>query len=208
MFEVTEPRFEPDAGRVYGEALDALDRIGIRYMLGGALALNAYTGIWRDTKDLDVFVLWEAVQGVLEALDGAGFEVEVTDPCRLSKAWKGDLFVDVIHASHNGTGAVEASWFANAGGGSVLGRRLPVIPAEELVLSKTFVAFGDRSDISDVLHIFFGQRGPLDWDRVLSGVGEHRELLLAYPHLYRFVYPSHARYLPERVLDLLGPGQG
>ncbi len=204
MFEVTEPRFGPDAGRVYGEALDALDRAGIRYMLGGAIALSAYAGIWRDTKDLDVFVPGEVVPGALEALEAAGFEKEVTDPCWLSKAWKGDLFVDIIHANQNGIVVVKDSWFANAGEVSVLGRRLPVIPAEELILSKIFVAFRDRWDLSDVLHIIFRQRGDLDWDRILDGAGEHWELLLAYLHLFRYVYPGHARYLPDRVLDLLG----
>lgn len=204
MYEVREPGFEPDAGRVYGEALDALEEAGVRYMLGGALALNEYTGIWRDTKDLDVFLPREVVPGALEALEGAGFQTEVEDPCWISKAWKGGLFVDVIHASHNCTGAVEDSWFANAGEAEVLGRRPPVIPAEELILSKMFVAFRDRWDLSDVLHVIFGERGDLDWNRILSGAGEHWELVLAYLHLYRYVYPSHASYLPDRVLDLLG----
>jgi hypothetical protein len=43
-------------------------------MLGGALALNTYTGIWRDTKDLDVFVPERRVARVLDALQRAGFE--------------------------------------------------------------------------------------------------------------------------------------
>ena len=62
--------------------------------------------------------------------------------------------------------------------------------------------------MSDVLHIIFRRRGKLDWDRVLSGAGEHWELLLAYLHLCRYVYPSHARYLPDRVLNLLGERYG
>jgi hypothetical protein len=39
-------------------------------MPGGTLAMNAYTGLWRDTKDLDVFVPAEAVPRVLEVLEG------------------------------------------------------------------------------------------------------------------------------------------
>lgn len=60
---IQEPHFGTEASKVYGEALEALDRSGIRYMLGGALALNAYTGIWRDTKDLDVFVPKSSCRG-------------------------------------------------------------------------------------------------------------------------------------------------
>jgi hypothetical protein len=199
---IREPDFGPEASEVYGEALDALDRTGIRYMLGGALALNVYTGIWRDTKDLDVFVPERTVPQVLYTLEGAGFDTEVTDPVWLAKAHKGDLFADVIHASHNSTGPVDESWFENAREITILDRRTLVIPAEELILSKMFVVAKDRCDVDDVLHVIFAAR-ELDWDRILDKIGDHWELLLAYLHLYRYVYPSHAHYLPGRVLELL-----
>ena len=202
-YMLREPDFGPEAGRIYGEALDALDREGVRYMLGGALAMNAYTGLWRDTKDLDVFVPADAVTRVLEVLEGTGFETEISEPHWLAKAWKGELFVDVIHANDSGTVAVGESWLAYAKETSALGRRVLVIPAEEMILSKIFVASRDRYDMSDVLHLIFTARGDLDWDRILAGVGEHWELLLAYLHLYRYVYPSHTHYLPRRVLEVL-----
>ncbi len=150
-----------------------------------------------------VFVPREDVSRVLKTLQGAGFETEVTDSCWLAKAWQGDLFVDVVHANHNGVARVQGSWFANAKETKVLGRRVLVIPAEEMLLSKIFVASRDRYDLSDVLHLIFATRGDLDWDHIVSGLGEHWELLLAYLHLYRYVYPSHARYVPGRVLDSL-----
>jgi Uncharacterised nucleotidyltransferase len=200
---IREPDFGPEASEVYGEALDALDRAGIRYMLGGALALNTYTGIWRDTKDLDVFVPEKTVPQVLDALEEAGFETEVADPVWLAKAHKGDLFADVIHASHNSTGPVDDSWFENAREIAILDRQALVIPAEELILSKIFVVAKDRCDVDDVLHVIFATRGELDWNRMLDNIGEHWELLLAYLHLYRYVYPSHTHYLPGRVLKRL-----
>ncbi len=203
MRMIKEPTFGAEENEVYGEALDALNRAGIRYMLGGTVALNAYTGIWRDTKDLDVFVPEKVVTQVLEALEAAGFETEITDPCWLAKAWKGELFLDIIHANRNGTVPVEESWFANAKETAVLGRRVLVLPPEELILSKIFVAFRERLDMSDVLHLIFATRGELDWERILTKIGEHWELLLAYFILYRYVYPSHARYLPHRLLERL-----
>jgi predicted nucleotidyltransferase len=172
-------------------------------MLGGALALNAYTGIWRDTKDLDVFVPERGVVRVLDALQRAGFETEIAEPHWLAKAHKEEIFVDVIHANDSGAVTVNESWFANAEKIEVLGRRVRVIPAEEMLLSKIFVASRDRWDMSDVLHLIFARRGELDWERILARVGEHWELLLAYLHLYRYVYPSHTSYLPRWVLDLL-----
>lgn len=200
---IQEPSFGTEEGAVYGEALDALNQAGIRYMLGGTLALNAHTGIWRDTKDLDVFAKEEDVVRVLQTLEGAGFETEVVDPCWLAKAWKGDFFADIVHANHNGTGPVEESWFGYAKETMVLGRRVLAAPAEELLLSKMFVAHRDRWDLSDVLHLIFATRGDLDWERILAKVDEHWELLLAYLHLYRYVYPSHTRYVPGWVPELL-----
>ena len=198
-----EPNFGPEEGRIYGEALGALDRADLSYMLGGALALNTYTGIWRDTKDLDVFVPERRVARVLDALQRAGFETKIAEPHWLAKARKEEIFVDVIHANDSGAVTVDESWFANAEEIEVLGRRVRFIPAEEMLLSKIFVASRDRWDMSDVLHLIFARRGQLDWERILAGVGEHWELLLAYLHLYRYVYPNHTSYLPRWVLDLL-----
>jgi hypothetical protein len=200
---IREPSFGTEESEVYGEVLDVLNRAGIRYMLGGALALNAYTGIWRETKDLDLFVPEKTVPRVLETLEEAGFETEVSDPLWLAKAWKGNLFADIVHANQNGAFPVEESWFPNAKEITVLGRQALVIPAEEMILSKMFVASRDQWDMSDVVHLIFATQGNLDWGRILAGIGEHWELLLAYLHLYRYVYPSHTHYLPDQVLDIL-----
>ena len=200
---IGKPDFDAEASEVYGEVLDALHRADIRYMLGGALALNTYTGIWRDTKDLDVFVEEEMVPRVLAVLEEVGLETEVADPVWLAKARRGELFADVIHASHNGTGSVNESWFENATEVPILHRRALVIPAEELILSKIFVVAKDRCDVDDVMHLIFATHGGLDWDRMVRKLGDHWELLLAYLHLYRYVYPSHTHHLPSQVLKTL-----
>jgi hypothetical protein len=46
---------EREAHAFYKEALELLNGSGACYMLGGAFALFHYTGIYRDTKDLDVY---------------------------------------------------------------------------------------------------------------------------------------------------------
>ena len=46
---------EKEAHIFYREALEMLNESGASYMLGGAFAIFHYTGIYRDTKDLDVF---------------------------------------------------------------------------------------------------------------------------------------------------------
>ena len=66
------PRFEPEEAAVFAQALRLLAETGIPHALGGALALHSYTGIWRDTKDLDVFLKPADLATAFRALAGAG----------------------------------------------------------------------------------------------------------------------------------------
>lgn len=46
----------------------------------------------------------------------------------------------MIHANDNGTGPVAEFWFKSAKETEILGRRVLVIPPEEMFLSRIFVA--------------------------------------------------------------------
>src|SRR5437773_1068754 len=73
----------------YLAALHSLRRSGIDFLVGGAYALERYTGISRDTKDLDVFVRPEDCERVLAAFAESGFDTELTFPHWLGKARAG-----------------------------------------------------------------------------------------------------------------------
>jgi hypothetical protein len=88
---IQEPNFEPEEGEVYGEILDALNGAGIRHMLGGTIALNAYTGVWRDAKDLDLFVPEKTVARVLETLGASDFETGLRIPAGSLRRGKGNF---------------------------------------------------------------------------------------------------------------------
>lgn len=77
LTRLSRPEFDDDAAPIYIEALEAMDRARVPFLLGGALALNAHTGIWRDTKDLDLFVRPQDAMRALDALREAGFRTEV-----------------------------------------------------------------------------------------------------------------------------------
>ena len=53
MVFTEEQRKESEA--FYKEAIQLLKQSKVPFMLGGAFAMFSYTGIYRDTKDLDVF---------------------------------------------------------------------------------------------------------------------------------------------------------
>src|SRR5512141_2199167 len=74
------PDFPPEQEALFREVLLLLNGIGVPYAVSGAFALKEHTGICRNTKDLDLFLVPEGVPRALHELRNAGFEVEITDP--------------------------------------------------------------------------------------------------------------------------------
>jgi hypothetical protein len=183
--------------------LEHLNQTGIPYVVSGAFALQKHTGIWRDTKDLDLFLTAEFVPEALRHLQEQGFETEVRDPVWLAKAHRDGYFVDLITGMSNAAITVDRSWIDRGSDNVVLGVPTKVLAAEELLSSKLFVNFRERFDGADIVHIIYGTQGKLDWERVLSLVGEHWELLLWELVLFRYVYPAKQHFIPRQVWSCL-----
>src|SRR5690349_10533421 len=49
-------RLSAQRWRLYGQIISAAQGQGIGFAIGGGLALGVYTGAWRDTKDIDLYV--------------------------------------------------------------------------------------------------------------------------------------------------------
>lgn len=197
---VSEPTFPPEHAVVYEEAIAALNADGVPYLLGGALAFNAYTGIWRDTKDIDVFCKPQDAPRVLGALQGAGFTTETIYESWLGKGWRGKVFVDVIWRNANALFPVTNEWFRHARPTRLLGQDTRVVPLEELLLSKMMVLGRNRFDGADMCHILHAAADQVDWDRLAEGAGEHIGLLLAHLHIYRWGYPAWRHRIPDDVM--------
>ncbi len=195
------PEFPPEQRALFCEVLEHLNRAGIPYVVSGAFALQQHTGIWRNTKDLDLFLTSEAVPEALRHLQEQGFETEVRDPIWLAKAHRAGYFVDLITGMSNAVITVDQSWIDRSSPCVVLGVPTRVLAAEELIASKLFVNFRERFDGADVVHIIYGTKGQLNWTRLLQLVGEHWELLLWELMLFHYVYPAKQEYVPRRVWD-------
>jgi hypothetical protein len=197
---LSAPEFDAACAQAYVRALRALADDGVPHLLGGALAFNAYTGIWRDTKDLDVFLRPDDAPRALAALERAGFETEVVYESWLGKAWLGEVFVDLIWRNANGLFPVTGAWFENARRRFVLGDEALVLPPEELLLSKMMVGGRYRFDGADVLHVIHAAYDEIDWERLGEAAGEHVGLLLAYMHMYRWGYPGWRDRVPDEAM--------
>lgn len=197
----TPPKFAPEQERLFQEVLRLLNEKQVPYMVSGAFALQKHTGIWRNTKDLDLFVSPEHQKLALGYLQEAGFECEICDPVWLAKARRGDYFVDLITGMSNAVIMVDRSWIERSIPAEVLGVETRVLAAEELLASKLFVLFRERYDGADIAHIIFASEGRLDWNRVLELVGEHWELLLSVLVMFHYIYPTSGEFVPRDVWD-------
>lgn len=199
------PPLAPGTRAFYCRALLALRAARVPHLVGGAYALERYTGIARHTKDLDLFVRPGEVEAALRALARAGYHTEITFPHWLGKALCGGDFIDVIFGSGNGITPVDDEWFAHAVPSTVFGLRVQLGAPEELLWVKAFIQERERYDGADVAHLLLAQADRLDWPRLLRRFGPHWPVLLSHLVLFAFVYPHERGRLPGWVLqDLLG----
>jgi predicted nucleotidyltransferase len=196
--------FAPVQRGLFIEVLNLLNALGTPFAVSGAFALHRHTGIWRDTKDLDIFMVDDQVHTVLDALSSKGFVTEVRDPVWLSKVHLGEYYVDFITGMSNAVLSVQQDWIEHATLADILGIQVKVLAAEELIASKLFVTRRERFDGADIVHVIYGVQGKLDWDRILRLVGSHWMVLLWTLVLYQYIYPAHSEYVPRSVWsDLL-----
>ncbi len=181
-------------------AIRRLREADIRFMVGGAYAYAEYTGIYRDTKDLDLFLLKEDAQRGLDVLAAGGWRTERTDEGWIYKGFFGEWFVDLIFSSGNGVAVVDGEWFAHAHRAVVMGEPVRICPPEEMIWSKAFVLERERFDGADVWHLIRAKGATLDWKRLLRRFDRHWEVLLAHLCLYRFAYPSARDAVPDWVM--------
>jgi hypothetical protein len=194
---------DPQTVAFFRHSIEALRRAKVPFLVGGAHATEAYTGIEALTKDLDLFVRGAHVERALAALAAAGYATELTSPIWIAKAYDGDDRVDLIFSSGNGVCTVDDAWFEHAPRVKVLGYRLPLVPVEEMIWSKAFLMERDRFDGADVAHLVRAAGGKLDGARLLERFGVHWRVLLAHVILFDYIYPSDRALVPSGLRDEL-----
>lgn len=191
----------PQTREFYRDVLRRLLDARVPFVVGGAYALTHYTGVVRPTKDLDLFLRQDDAREACRVLAHAGYDIEQFSPHWLSKAGRGDDFVDLLFNSGNGLTPVDDDWLRHAEHGSVLGIDVPICPMEETIWSKAFIMERERFDGGDVAHLFHALAERLDWCRLVERFDGHWRVLLAHLVLFGFIYPGHRRAVPTEVMD-------
>ena len=194
----------PDEERdVYRRALLALNDGGISYVVAGAYAIYEHTGIYRQTKDLDLFVEPESVLRAARALHDAGFVMRLEDLHWLAKGFVGDKFVDLIYGMGNAISFIDADWVTHSRVGVLAAQPVRIAPAEELIWHRLFINERHRHDMSDIVHLILTVGDALNWERLVARVGPHWPLLLAQLQMFSFVYPGYRSNVPAWVMEQL-----
>ena len=191
---------------LYGEALAQLAHSGIPFLIGGAFALERYTGIARNTKDLDIFLRSRDLEPALATIGTLGCRTEIPFPHWLGKATTAEGVVDFIFSSGNGVAQVDDAWFEHAVDARVLDVPVKLCPPEETIWSKALIMERERYDGADVAHLVRALGpGGLDWHRLLRRFGPHWRVLLSHLMLFGFVYPGERWRVPDDVMrELIG----
>jgi putative nucleotidyltransferase-like protein len=194
------PEHERD---VYKRALEALNAAGVSYIVAGAYAIYEHTGIYRKTKDLDLFFEPASVVTAARALRAAGFVTRLEDQHWLAKATIGDVFVDLIYGMGNGVAQVDEGWIRHSRPGILAATPVRIAPPEELIWHRLFIGERHRHDMSDIVHLILCLGDTLDWERIVRRADQHWPLLLAQLLMFNYVYPGYRSNVPGWVTEQL-----
>jgi hypothetical protein len=198
---------------IYCRVIQAARRERVPFALGGAFAFGVYTGQWRNTKDLDIYVQPHHRDAMLDVLARSGLHDYYTqlpyDRSWIYRSFTDHTIVDVIWSMANQRAVVDEVWITNGRETALNGESVRAIPAEELIWAKMYVLQRDRCDWPDVLNVIYAAGPSLNWSRLLDRLGRDWPLLRSVLVMFTWVAPGRARALPawlwERV-ELAAPG--
>ncbi|MCC6587273.1 MAG: nucleotidyltransferase [Bryobacterales bacterium] len=194
-------RVPQDQWDMYETVLRAVSDAGIDFALGGAVALGAYTGQWRNTKDIDLYIVEEDRPRIVEVFASLGLQdyygVNAYDRRWIYRAYNGETLVDAIWAMANQRAEVDRDWLRRGRLVDARGIDLRVLPPEELIWSKLYVMQRERCDWPDILNLLDATAHFLDWDRLVRRVGDDGPLLAGVLSVYRWLCPRNADLIPQ-----------
>jgi hypothetical protein len=192
-------RLPPEQWSVYGKVMLEAQRRGLQFAIGGGFAAMTYTGRWRETKDIDLFLLERDKDEMIRVLGDSGledyYEREQYERHWIYRSYKEDIIVDVIWAMANRRAAIDEGWLQGPEI-EVRGERFRLVPAEETLWSKLYVLQHDRCDWPDGLSLLYSRGPDLNWQHLINRTGEDSPLLTGLLSVFAWLCPGRARELP------------
>jgi hypothetical protein len=197
----------PNQWRIYRRVIAAAQQERVPFALGGAFAVATYTGTWRNTKDLDLYVLPEYRERMIAVLTGLGladyYERVPYDRWWIYRATADDTIVDVIWAMANHRAHIDELWMSGPEV-DLQDHRVKVLPAEAMLWDKLYIMQRDRCDWPDVMNLIYSTGSLIDWEYLVNRMGDDAALLAGALAVFRWISPGRARELPAWLWDRLG----
>lgn len=213
--EQIEDYIPDDQWAIFRPAIQAVRGLAVPFAIGGGMAISVYTGQWRNSKDIDLYVLPGDRERVIAAVLGTGlgdlFDAQPYDRAWIFRAVRDGVIVDVMWALANGAGEVEPAWLSRGGCADIRGEALRLLAPEEMFWSKVHVLQRDRCDWPDLLNLLYTTGAHFDWSRLLQRMATHERLLGSILAMYAWIAPGRARLLPDwlwRRLHIDPPAPG
>ncbi|MFN7945079.1 MAG: nucleotidyltransferase [Blastocatellia bacterium] len=192
--------FDDQQGEIYRCVIELAMDAGLPFALGGGFAINAYTGLSRNTKDLDLYVLPRDRTAMIDVLNRAGLR-DYYDQAPYDRGWiyrgfDNGTIVDVIWEMANHRSQVDRHWLTRGPLVEVEGMQLRLLPPEELLWGKLYVLQRDRCDWPDILNLLYATGEDLDWQRLLDRVGRDDGLLAGVVTVFAWLCPGRAGNIP------------
>lgn len=197
----------PEQWLVYKAVMARARLRGLQFAVGGGFATMTYTGQWRDTKDIDLYIRERDKEGMIRLLAECGlkdyYDQQPYERHWIYRSYRDEVIVDVIWAMANRRAAVDEGWFE---GPSIEadGERIQLVPAEETLWSKLYVLQRDRCDWPDGLSLLYVMGTDLNWRRLLDRIEDDAPLLGALLSVFGWLCPDRARALPHWLWSELG----
>lgn len=188
---------------IYRQAIEAVRNSGVPFLLGGGFALATFVGRWRDTKDIDFYILPRHRQTVISALTKAGFS-DYYSQLRYDRGWiyrsvKSKVIVDIIWSMANRRARVDELWFERSSAIEIRGEPLRVLPLEEFLWCKLYILQRDHCDWTDIFNLLYAAGPRIDWQHLIDRLEEDRALLRGMLSVYSWLCPKRAAQLPSNL---------
>ncbi len=197
---------------IYCRVISEANARGLRFAIGGGFAVNAYTGLQRNTKDLDIYVTPADREAMIETLSRAGmsdyYEKLPYDRRWIYRGYADGVIIDVIWAMANQVAQVDEAWLTRGAEAQFVGVQLRLLPPEELLWTKLYIVQRDRCDWPDVLNLIYSKGETLNWQRLLDRLGSDTALLAGVVSLFAWLCPGRVDTVPNwlwRRLNLIKP---
>jgi len=175
------------------------------FALGGGFATATHTGRWRDTNDMDLYVLPRDRNLMVSVIEGTGLK-DVHDELPYDRDWTyratdGNVIVEAIWTMRNHRADVDQPWLERGPRINIRGLELQVAAPEEMIWAKLYVMMRERCDWPDVLNYIYFCGGGLDWQHLLERLGEDRPLLGAVLAVFSWISPQRLEMIPTWVWE-------